>query len=191
MTRKSHARRMPVVAAAALFLLLGNFAQAQQPTSKTHAALTVTSSAFAAGGSIPAKYTCEGANVSPPLNWTGAPEGTRSFVLICDDPDAPAGTWVHWILYNLPPNVDSLSEKTETVSALPNGAMQGTNDFGKVGYGGPCPPPGKPHRYFFKVYALDIDHFLKPGAHKDTVIGAMEHHILAEGQFIGTCQRRK
>jgi Raf kinase inhibitor-like YbhB/YbcL family protein len=194
MTPKSHARGILLVAAAALFLLSGALGHAEPPAPKNggaHAALTVTSSAFVAGGSIPAKYTCEGANVSPPLSWTGAPAGTKSFALICDDPDAPAGIWVHWVLYNLPPNVDSLSEKTDAVSALSNGAMQGANDFGKVGYGGPCPPPGKSHRYFFKVYALDIDHFLKPGAHKDTLIGAMEHHILAEGQLIGTCQRKK
>ena len=194
MTRKSHARGILLLATAALFLLSEALGHAEQPASKNggaHASLTVISSAFAAGGAIPAKYTCEGANVSPPLSWTGAPAGTRSFALICDDPDAPAGTWVHWVLYNLPSDVNSLSEKMETASTLPNGAMQGANSFGKAGYGGPCPPPGKPHRYFFKVYALDAVNFLNPGASKDTVVGAMEHHILAEGQLIGTYQRKK
>jgi len=153
--------------------------------------MTLTSSAFATGGSIPAKYTCEGANVSPPLSWTGAPAGTQSVALICDDPDAPAGTWVHWVLYNLPSGVSALAEKMESTPTVSNGAVQGINDFEKTGYGGPCPPPGKPHRYFFKLYALDTNLALKPGATKKALVQAMEHHILAEGQLMGTCQRKK
>ncbi|MDR3402165.1 MAG: YbhB/YbcL family Raf kinase inhibitor-like protein [Chthoniobacter sp.] len=140
---------------------------------------------------IPAKYTCEGANVSPPLSWTGLPAGTKSLALICDDPDAPAGTWVHWVLYHLPATTNSLDEKLPPAAALLDGARQGVNDFGKTGYGGPCPPPGKPHRYFFKLYALDIDLALRPGATKQALVQAMEHHVLADGLLMGKYQRKK
>ncbi|HYR57826.1 MAG TPA: YbhB/YbcL family Raf kinase inhibitor-like protein [Chthoniobacteraceae bacterium] len=153
--------------------------------------LTVTSSAFQANGSIPAKYTCDGGDASPPLAWTGAPAGAKTLALICDDPDAPAGTWVHWVLFGLPASAGELPEKIEPLATLPNGARQGTNDFKKLGYGGPCPPPGKPHRYFFKLYALDIDVALKPGASKQDLLHAIEHHVLAEGQLMGTYQRKK
>src|SRR5215510_15149514 len=117
-------------------------------------ALVLSSSAFSEGASIPEKFTCDGANVSPALTWSGAPASTQTFVLIADDPDAPAG---HWVLFNLPGKTNALPEhvaRDETLSTLGN-AAQGRNDFKKIGYGGPCPPPGKPHRYFFKLYALD------------------------------------
>src|SRR5882724_11865910 len=145
MTRRTHTLGIVGVATAALLLMSGALGYAQQPATKgggAGATLTVTSSAFAAEGMIPTKYTCEGANISPPLNWTGVPPRAKSVALICDDPDAPAKTWVHWVLYNLPASTTVLAEKMETAASLPNGAKQGVNDFGKTGYGGPCPPPG-------------------------------------------------
>ena len=136
MTRMPHARGILVHATVALFLFSVVCGRTEEPASKnggTRTALTVTSSAFASGGADPFKYTCEGANVSPPLSWTGAPAGAKSLALICDDPDAPAGTWVHWVLYNLPSGTTSLAEKIEGTSTLSNGAMQGMNDFDKIG----------------------------------------------------------
>ncbi len=152
--------------------------------------LKVTSSAFTDGQPIPAKFTCEGKDVSPALQWTGAPPNTKSFALIADDPDAPAGTWVHWVLYDLPPNTSELAEGVAPKESLPNGAKQGINDFRKTGYGGPCPPPGKPHRYYFKVYALDAVLGLKTGTTKQDLTRAFANHVLAEGQLMGTYQRR-
>ncbi|MCJ7778555.1 MAG: YbhB/YbcL family Raf kinase inhibitor-like protein, partial [Sedimentisphaerales bacterium] len=116
--------------------------------------IKVTSSAFAEGGLIPAKYTCDGSDISPPLQWEAVPEGTKSIALISDDPDAPMGTWVHWVLFNLPAESKGLEENIPQDKTLPNGARQGLTDFGRIGYGGPCPPSGT-HRYFFKIYALD------------------------------------
>src|SRR6266540_1402431 len=127
-------------------------------------AFSLTSTAFTDGAAIPVKYTCDGADVSPPLAWSGAPAGTKSFALICDDPDAPRGTWVHWVLFNLPAQEKELAEGTPTSARLPNSARQGKNDFGNIGYGGPAPPKGKPHRYFFKLYALDQTLDLPEGA---------------------------
>jgi len=142
-------------------------------------ALQVTSPVFFEGGMIPSKFTCDAENVSPPLAWSGASTGTQSIVLIADDPDAPVGTWVHWVLYDLPPDTNS----------LPEGAMgigvDGINDFRKSGYGGPCPPRGNPHRYYFKIYALDNRLGLKPGASKRDVERAMQGHILAQGVLMG------
>jgi Raf kinase inhibitor-like YbhB/YbcL family protein len=146
--------------------------------------LVLISSAFVAGAPIPAAYTCDGKNEPPPLTWSGAPPTTRAFALIVDDPDAPAGTWVHWVLYNLPADA----------TGLPLGqasGVQGKNDFGKTGYGGPCPPPGKPHRYFFKLYALDGRLSLRPGATKVEVERAMQGHVLATAELIGTYARRR
>lgn len=152
--------------------------------------IQLTSSAFAEGQPIPAKYTCDGADISPPLKWTNVPHGGKSFALICDDPDAPAGTWVHWVLYDLPPAVTELPEGVPTTEAIPNGAKQGVNDFKRIGYGGPCPPRGGPHRYFFKLYALDAGLQLKARATKKELARAMEGHILAEGQLMGTYKRK-
>jgi len=178
--------------------MLGSFLSAIMPLKssaqtgdKKPAPIKITSSAFQSGGAIPVKYTCEGEDISPPLAWSGVPNGTKSLALICDDPDAPAGTWVHWVLYDLPATASALSEKFPTAATLPNGAKQGTNDFGKTGYGGPCPPPGKAHRYFFKLYALDAEVSVKTAATKQDLLRAMEHHILGEGQLIGTYQRKK
>ncbi|MGH9869158.1 MAG: YbhB/YbcL family Raf kinase inhibitor-like protein, partial [Candidatus Polarisedimenticolia bacterium] len=149
------------------------------------AALQLTSSAFIPGGDIPTVHTCDGPDISPPLAWTEPPQGTRSLALICDDPDAPSGTWVHWVLFNLPPETRSLSGKFPTDPELPTGARQGKTDFGRVGYGGPCPPPGPPHRYFFRVYALDAPLSVDAGARKADVEKAMRGHVLAQGELMG------
>ena len=151
--------------------------------------IKITSSAFKEGGMIPAKYTCDGADISPPLQWDTAPEGTVSIALISDDPDAPMGTWVHWVLFNLPGSTTSLAENVPTDKTLTNGAIQGTNDFRKIGYGGPCPPGGT-HRYYFKIYALDAQLDLQAGANKKELLRAMQGHILAEGQLMGKYKRQ-
>jgi len=152
--------------------------------------IQITSTAFKAGEPIPARYTCDGSDISPPLQWTNVPASAKSFALIADDPDAPVGTWVHWVLYDLPPSAAELSESVPKTQSIASGAKQGLNDFRRPGYGGPCPPPGKPHRYFFKLYALDTVTELKPGATKNDLLKAMEGHIVAEGQLMGTYQRR-
>ena len=152
--------------------------------------MQLTSSAFKAGEAIPAKHTCDAQNVSPQLKWTDTPANTKSLALIADDPDAPGGTWVHWVLFDLPPNVTELAEALEKTQYIPSGAKQGLNDFRHLGYGGPCPPHGKPHRYFFKLYALDKELGLKPGASKKEVEQAMEKHILAEATLMGTYKRK-
>lgn len=151
--------------------------------------IKVTSSAFEAGGTIPMKFTCDGPDVSPALTWNDPPSGTQSFALIADDPDAPVGTWVHWVLYDLPADARSLPESVPKQEQLHDGARQGRNDFGKIGYGGPCPPPGKPHRYFFKLYALDKKLGLKVGATKTGVEKAMQGHILAQAELMGRYSR--
>jgi Raf kinase inhibitor-like YbhB/YbcL family protein len=150
--------------------------------------LNVTSTAFNDGGFIPKKYTCDSSNISPPLKWSGVPEKTKSIALICDDPDAPMGTWVHWVVYDIPPELDSFPENVPPDKIMETGASQGTNDFRKIGYGGPCPPGGT-HRYFFKVYALDNLLELSPGLTKGELLIAMEGHILAEGKLIGRYSR--
>ena len=150
----------------------------------------LTSTAFADGATIPAKYTCDGADLSPPLAWTGAPDATRTFALIADDPDAPAGTWVHWVLFNLSGAVRALPETVPRAESVLAGARQGRNDFKRIGYGGPCPPPGKPHRYHFKLYALDGPLALDAGVTKTEVERAMRGHILAQAQLMGTYGRR-
>lgn len=152
--------------------------------------MQLTSTAFAEGHAIPAKYTCEGEDLSPPLSWTGAPVGTKSLALIVDDPDAPSGTWVHWVLYDLPPTATGLPEGLPKSQYIPGNAKQGLNDFKHLGYGGPCPPPGKAHRYYLKLYALDRVLELKPGATKKEVERAMEKHTLARGQLMATYQRK-
>ena len=151
-------------------------------------AIKLTSSAFAEGALIPRRHTCDGEDVSPPLALTGIPDGTQSIALICDDPDAPGGTWVHWVLYNLPADLFELPAEIPGDETLSNGAVHGKNDFGRLGYGGPCPPGGT-HRYFFKVYALDTKVSLAGGATKDMLLKAMEGHILAEGQLMGKYRR--
>jgi len=155
-------------------------------------AFSLTSGAFKDGTAIPVKHTCDGADVSPPLAWSGPPEGTRSFALIVDDPDAPAGTWVHWVLYNVPAAVSELPENVAKVESLDlDGARQGRNDFRRPGYGGPCPPAGPAHRYFFKLYALDAPLKLKAGAQNKDIEAAMQGHVLGSAQLIGTYARQK
>lgn len=146
---------------------------------------SLTTSSFKEGETIPTQYTCVGKNVSPPLQWNPPPHGTRSLVLIVDDPDAPVGTWVHWVLFNIPVNETQLPEGVPPKETFHKGARQGLNDFKRVGYGGPCPPPGKPHRYFFRLYALDSTLDLKPRATKSQVLEACKGHILAEAQLMG------
>jgi Raf kinase inhibitor-like YbhB/YbcL family protein len=152
--------------------------------------IRITSSAFAEGGLIPPKYTCDGEDISPPLGWSSVPDGTKSIALICDDPDAPLGTFVHWVLYNLPADTRELPENMPRDGVLPNGARQGTTDFGQTGYGGPCPPGGT-HRYYFKIYALDAEIAPnRPGFRKNDLLKAMKGRILAEGQLMGKYRRQ-
>jgi hypothetical protein len=151
--------------------------------------LSVSSSAFQEGEKIPVRYTCEGEDVSPPLNWSQPPAGTQSLVLIVDDPDAPRGVFTHWVLYNVLPETRELPEAVPAQAELPDGALQGKNGFGTPGYRGPCPPPGTQHRYQFKLYALDRLLDLGPGASKQQVVDAMQEHILVQGQLTGTFQR--
>jgi Raf kinase inhibitor-like YbhB/YbcL family protein len=150
--------------------------------------MTVTSAAFREGGMIPGKYTCDGPDLSPPVAWSPAPEGTKSIALIFDDPDAPMGTWVHWVVYNLPTDSTGLPEGIKPSENIEGGGRQGVNDFRKTGYGGPCPPGGT-HRYFFKVYALDATLDLAGKVTKARLLKAMEGHILAEGQVMGRYKR--
>ena len=147
------------------------------------------SSAFHDGERLPKPYSCEGADMSPPLAWTEPPPGTKGLALSVDDPDAPRGTWVHWVLYNLPPETDGLPEGVPKQMKLANGALHGLNDFGQVGYQGPCPPPGAPHRYIFTLYALDALVHVLPRATKAQLEQAMGGHVLAQARLIGLYQR--
>jgi Raf kinase inhibitor-like YbhB/YbcL family protein len=146
--------------------------------------LMLKSSAFEHNSSIPEKYTCKGPNITPPLEWTMLPEGTKSFALIADDPDTPSGTWVHWVIYDIPAHTQKLAEGIPPQKILPTGAKQGTNDFPRIGYRGPCPPWGE-HRYFFKLYALDTSTNLPAGVTKSMLLEAMKGHIIAEAQLMG------
>jgi len=147
--------------------------------------LAVTTTAFPAGGAIPTNYTCEGPDASPDVSWSGAPAGVQSFALIADDPDAPVGTWTHWLIWNIPPHSLGLPKGVPKEETLGDGTRQGRNDFRRIGYGGPCPPPGKPHRYFFKLFALDAKLDLKAGAKRDELEQAIKGHVLAQGELIG------
>ncbi len=150
--------------------------------------IKVTSPAFKESEFIPKKYTCDGENVSPAVEWTGVPDSAKVIALICDDPDAPRGTWVHWVVFNIPAGVNGLAENIQRTSTLPSGARQGINDSHELGYDGPCPPGGT-HRYYFKVYALDKILALESGATKAQLLKAMEGHILGEGQLMGRYKR--
>jgi len=150
--------------------------------------LTITSKAFADSEMIPAKYTCDAENISPEISWSKGPKGTKTFALICDDPDAPSKTWVHWVVYNIPSTILGLPEKFPADSIY-NKITNGINDFGTFGFSGPCPPSGT-HRYNFKVYALDNDLNLKAGASKAEVERAMKNHILAEGILTGKYKKK-
>ena len=161
-------------------LLIGNlWSQGDRAMS-----FTIKTTAFSEGGSIPKKHTCDGADLSPALAWASAPAGTKSLALIADDPDAPVGTWTHWIAWNIPPE-GALPEGIAKVENLGDGTRQGKNDFKRIGYGGPCPPPGKPHRYFFKLYALDDKLDLKPGASRNELERAMQGHVQSQTELMG------
>lgn len=186
----------PTVFLALPFLLLSltscaeNGAESQQqsePPKKeaTVMALDISTSAFENGQRVPVRHTADGEDFSPPLSWSTPPAGTGSFTLICDDPDAPMGTWVHWVIFNIPADSTALPEGVPADDSLPDGSIQGRNSWGRAGYGGPSPPPGKPHRYYFQLYALDTALSLDSKAKKQDVLKAMEGHILAEGQVMG------
>lgn len=174
-------------------LLVGFVTAGNAERSSTNGAtmkLHLTTTAFAAGQPIPDPHAFENKDLSPALQWSGVPPAAKSLALICDDPDAPMGTWVHWVIYDLPPAATGLAEGVPELPELPNGARQGVNDYKRIGYGGPCPPPGPAHRYFFKLYALDTMTALKPGATKQDLLKAMAGHVLAEGQLMGTYQQK-
>ena len=182
---------------ALLILLLMGCAGSRQPPAppskanrgdKDMSGMKLTSTAFKEGEPIPRAYTCDGPNVSPALEWSGVPKSAKTLTIICDDPDAPSGTWVHWVLYNLPAENIGLVENTPATESLRAGGFQGKNDFEKIGYGGPCPPSGT-HRYFFKTYALDVELPLKAGATKAELEKAMEGHIVGQAQLMGTYRR--
>jgi Raf kinase inhibitor-like YbhB/YbcL family protein len=160
-------------------------------TESRSAEIQLTSSAFKQGEKIPYLYTCEGDDISPPLQWTGAPVTSRSYALICEDPDAPRGTYIHWVLFNIPGDAVELKQAVPTLPELPSGARHGRNTAGDMAYAGPCPPPGKPHRYFFRLYALDISLNLSSGVTKVELNKAMNQHIVAQGTLMGTYEHRK
>lgn len=154
-------------------------------TQEAPMSLTISSAAFTSGQSIPTKYSCIGREVSPLLTWSGAPANTKSFALIVDDPDAPMGTWIHWVMYNIPATTHNLPEAVQAGRQLSDGSLQGKNSYGNLGYNGPCPPSGT-HRYFFKLYALNSMLALSSGASKQQLLSAMQGHILAQGELMGT-----
>ncbi len=151
--------------------------------------MRIWSPKFSQGGRIPNVYTCMGKDISPPLLWEDVPSLTQSFVLIADDPDAPLGTWVHWVVYNIPKSARSLPEGVPPIERLSDGTIQGKNDFGNIGYGGPCPPPGKPHRYFFALYAIDRTLTLPLGLTKKEVLNKIKDFILEDAKFYGVFSR--
>jgi len=184
---REQARR--IVIGVMILLCLGFYGDALS-ASKGGRIMKIASSAFNEGQKIPSKYTCDGQDVSPPLEWDSLPDGTESFSLICDDPDAPRGTWVHWVVYDIPPHMKNLAENVPPDRELGSGIRQGKNDWLKIGYGGPCPPSGT-HRYYFKLYALDTKLNLKPGLTKEQLLQAMKGHVLAEAQLMGKYQRQR
>ena len=168
-------------------LLCSSCSNDVQPSTKGDVTkIEVTSTAFEDGQPIPDKYTSHGDDVSPPLQWSGASQQTKSLVLICEDPDAPSGTFTHWLVYNLPPTTTSLDENVPKGQSMVYGFLQGKNGFGNVGYNGPNPPAGKVHHYFYKVYALDIILLLSAGGDRSDLVSAMNGHIIGEGELIGT-----
>src|SRR2546430_162889 len=154
------------------------------------AEIKLTSSAFSEGQPIPRAYTCDGVNISPPLEWSGVPKTARTIAIVCDDPDAPGGTWVHWVLYNLPAENIGLVENLPATENVKAGGFQGQNDFGKSGYGGPCPPSGT-HRYYFKIFAFDRELDLPSGAKRGQLDAAMKGHVVAQGELMGRYSRKK
>jgi Raf kinase inhibitor-like YbhB/YbcL family protein len=184
-------KRITVIAMAAALALWGGILYSREGgKSRIMKTITVQSDSFTHDGMIPSKYTCDGQDISPQLRWSGAPEGTKSFALICDDPDAPAGDWVHWVLFNIPAQTAGLPEHFLAKGGSVPGLKAGITDFRNDEYGGPCPPGGV-HRYFFKVYALDTMLGLKEGATKRELLQGMEGHILARGELVGKYSRKR
>jgi len=175
-----------------LLLFAGCSNRIQQPapatTANDPATIRLSSDAFADGQAIPDKYTCHGQDISPPMQWSGAPSQTKSIALTCEDPDAPSGTFTHWVIFDVPATVAGLSENVSKTAKLPDGSDQGRNSFGNTGYNGPCPPGGKAHHYIFKVYALDTTVTLDSGASREDLLKAIDGHVLAQGELTGTYQ---
>jgi Raf kinase inhibitor-like YbhB/YbcL family protein len=178
---------VPSITLAIVFIALGYSLEHRMPVSAAggNMAFSISSTDIQNGGDIAKKFTCDGADGSPELSWSEPPAGTQSLALIADDPDAPGGTFTHWVLFNLPADTRILEANVSKVDELPNGARQGRNGFRKLGYSGPCPPPGKPHRYYFKLYALDKTLDLKPGASKEELENAMQGHTLGTSEIMG------
>jgi Raf kinase inhibitor-like YbhB/YbcL family protein len=191
-------KRLPFIFAACLLIAgCSNHVQptetetATQPPAKHDPAkmqMQLSSDAFANGQPIPDKYTCHGQDMSPPLKWSGAPSQTKSIALTVEDPDAPSGTFTHWVIFNVPATATSFSEDIAKTGTLPDGSKQGNNSFGNIGYNGPCPPAGQMHHYIFKIYALDSTVSLDTGAQKEDLLNAINGHILAQGEWTGTYQ---
>jgi Raf kinase inhibitor-like YbhB/YbcL family protein len=181
---------MALCAAAATTIAVTPQAGAQTAAKGAFAmAFTLRTPDFANGADIPKPFTCSGEDRSPALDWSDVPPGTKTFTLIVDDPDAPVGTWVHWVIFNIPGSAHSLAGGVNKKEQLADGTRQGRNDFRKIGYNGPCPPPGKAHRYFFKLYALDSDLKIAAGASKSDVEKAMEGHTLGHTEWMGHFRR--
>jgi Raf kinase inhibitor-like YbhB/YbcL family protein len=178
----------PFLFLAFLAFVMSGCGPGPSPTAIPEMAFKLTSTAFAHEEPIPQKYTCDGEDISPPLQWSDPPQGTQSLALICDDPDAPIGTWVHWVLYNLPAEARALPEGVPSDAELPDGSRHGENSWRRLDYGGPCPPSGT-HRYFFRLYALDTVLDLESGEGKKQVLQAMEGHILAQAELMGVYSR--
>jgi Raf kinase inhibitor-like YbhB/YbcL family protein len=154
--------------------------------------IKIKSNAFHEGSLIPSKYSCEGENISPQLHWNEVSKDVKSYAIILDDPDAPGGNFVHWVIFNIPENMRELHENVTPSRNIPDEVMLGTNSFGRIGYGGPCPPAGKPHHYYFRIYALDtILHHVESGSTKEQLIKAMDGHIIAKGELMGIFSRSK
>jgi len=162
----------------------------EEPTKEKYKKMQIESTAFKNEENIPVKYTCDGEDMSPEIVWKEVPEGVKSLALICDDPDAPFKTWIHWVIYNIPSAAGKLTEGIKPVKTLENGTNQGINDFGNIGYGGPCPPRGKPHHYHFKLYGLDIKIKAEEGITKKELLKKMEGHIIAKGELVGLYKRK-
>lgn len=175
-------KKLIITTMAFLLMEIGVYAENLKNTIK------ITSPVFEYGEYIPSAYTCMGKDMSPPINWQGVPRNAKSLVLICDDPDAPMGTWVHWVIYNIPPDSKGLPEGIPGLERLKDGTLQGINDFRKIGYGGPCPPGGV-HRYYFKIYAIDTMLNIDPGATKKRIMKLIEGHIISKGELMGRFKR--
>ena len=177
-----------VAVAIMAFPMVGGCSNQAGPDKAGSATMALSSPAFADGQPVPDKYTCHGDDISPPLQWSGAPAQTKSIAVTCEDPDAPMGTFTHWVIFDIPATATGLPENVAKSGALPDGSKQGKNSFGNIGYNGPCPPSGRAHHYIFKVYALDSTVSLDSGASKADLLDAIRGHILAQGKWTGTYQ---